>query len=137
MVGIRLRTARTGEPSSEHSFINLWANNADNASAEVQFASMMRREPFVDRSRRLELLNELSALSTSTWVDDDANMRVPFRLRDLRDPSRLQLFLDIWRRYLDEFHSYEVAASDSELDSDHITAGDEVVAPDAVADARQ
>lgn len=73
---------------------------------------MMRREPFVDRARRLGLLNELSALSTSTWVDDDANMRVPFRLRDLRDPSRLQLFLDIWRRYLDEFHSYEVAASD-------------------------
>lgn len=137
MVGIRLRTARTGEPSSEHSFINLWANNADNASAEVQFASMMRREPFVDRSRRLELLNELSALSTSTWVDDDANMRVPFRLRDLRDPSRLQLFLDIWRRYLDEFHSYEVAASDPELNSDGITAGDDVVAPDAVADARQ
>jgi hypothetical protein len=42
-----------------------------------------------------------------------------------------------WRRYLDEFHSYEVAASDPELNSDGISAGDDVVAPDAVADARQ
>jgi hypothetical protein len=114
VAGIRLRTARSGDPPSEHSFINLWANNADNASAEVQFASMMRREPFVDRARRLELLNELSALSTTTWVEDDVNMRVPFRLRDVRDPSQLQLFLEIWRRYLDEFHSYDNSRADAD-----------------------
>lgn len=113
--GIRLRTARPEDPPSEHSFINLFANSADNASAEVQFASMARREPFSDRAKREQVLNELSAISTSTWGEDDVNMRVPFRLRDLRDPQHLETFLSIWGRYLDEFHSidYEEAGGES------------------------
>ena len=112
--GIRVRTARTGDPTSEHSFINLYANSADNASAEVQFASMARREPFSDRGKRVQLLNELSAISTSTWDEDDINMRVPFRLRDLRDPQHLERFLGIWRSYVDEFHSIDYAEAGAE-----------------------
>jgi len=64
--GVRLRTSRPDDKASEHSFINLYANSADNASAEVQFASMARREPFVGRAQRVELLSELSAIATST-----------------------------------------------------------------------
>jgi hypothetical protein len=85
---------------------------------------MMRREPFVDRARGLELLNELSALSTTTWVEDDVNMRVPFRLRDVRDRSQLQLFLEIWRRYLDEFHSYDNSGGEGEEDVEDAIPGD-------------
>jgi hypothetical protein len=84
--GLRLRTARPDDPTSEHSFINLYANSADNASAEVQFASMAKREPFVDRRRRVELLNQLNSLSTSTSDEEVVNMRLQFRIRDLRDP---------------------------------------------------
>lgn len=122
--GIRLRTARPGDPTSEHSFINLYANSADNASAEVQFASMARREPFSDRAKRVELLNELSAISTSTWDEDDINMRVPFRLRDLRDPQHLERFLGIWRRYVDEFHSVDYEEAASKLEEEGLTPGD-------------
>ncbi|HCF99016.1 MAG TPA: hypothetical protein DEV93_00565 [Chloroflexi bacterium] len=116
--GIRLRTSRPGDPASEHSFINLYANSADNASAEVQFASIARREPFTDRARRIQLLNELSSISTSTWVEDDVDMRVPFRVRDLRDPHHLETFLGIWHVYIDEFHSIDYVpegAADEEL----------------------
>jgi len=112
--GMRLRTARSGDPASEHTFLNLWANSSDSASAEVQFASMMRREPFIDRAKRLELLNSLNALSTTTWTEPDVDMRVPFRLRDLRDGQRLQRFLDIWREYLNDFHSMDVSDIDPE-----------------------
>jgi hypothetical protein len=122
--GIRLRTARPGDPTSEHSFINLYANSADNASAEVQFASMARREPFSDRAKRVELLNELSAISTSTWDEDDINMRVPFRLRDLRDPQHLERFLGIWRRYVDEFHSVDYEEAAGKLEEEGLTPGD-------------
>jgi hypothetical protein len=120
--GVQLRTSRPGDKASEHSFLNLYANSADNASAEVQFASMARREPFVARAKRVELLSELSAIATSTWSEDDVNMRVPFRLRDLRDPQHLEVFLDIWRRYLDEFHSAEFAAEPAD-DGDHTESG--------------
>jgi hypothetical protein len=121
--GIRIRTERPGDPTSGHSFINLFANSADNASAEVQFASMARREPFVDRAKRIELLNELSALSTSTWGEADVDMRVPFRLRDLRDPQHLDAFLNIWNVYLDSFHSVDYGpdnhgALEEDLDGD-------------------
>jgi hypothetical protein len=119
--GIRVRTQRPDDSTSEHSFINLFANSADNASAEVQFSSMARREPFVDRAKRIELLNQLSALSTSTWAEDDVDMRVPFRLRDLRDPAQLGAFLNIWNAYLDAFHSVEPQSNErdgSEDDAD-------------------
>ncbi|HEV2034079.1 MAG TPA: DUF4268 domain-containing protein [Candidatus Dormibacteraeota bacterium] len=112
--GIRVRTARHGDPTSEHSFLNLYANSADNASAEVQFASMARREPFSERGKRVQLLNELSAISTSTWDEDDINKRVAFRLRDLRDPQHLERFIGIWRSYVDEFHSVDYTEGDAE-----------------------
>ena len=120
--GIRIRTTRPNDPGSEHSFINLYANSADNASAEVQFASMARRDPFVDPGNRLQLLNELSAISTSTWVEGDINMRVPFRLRDLRDPDHLKTFLTIFSRYLDEFHSVESAYGHDDVVGEGLSA---------------
>jgi len=124
--GIRLRTARADDPTSEHSFLNLYANSADNASAEVQFASMARREPFADRTIRRQLLNELSALSTSTWADEDIDMRVPFRLRDLRDPQHLERFLQIWDRYIDTFHSTDYSEESSNgVDEGEIPEGAE------------
>lgn len=126
---MRLRTARSGDPASEHTFLNLWANSSDSASAEVQFASMMRREPFIDRAKRLELLNSLNALSTTTWTEPDVDMRVPFRLRDLRDGQRLQRFLDIWREYLNDFHSMDISDIDPEEE------GEEDRAPVELAEA--
>lgn len=63
-VGIRLRTARSGDPPSEHSFINLRANDADNASAEVQFTSMM------DRSRLAQLGNPTTVSSRARKESD-------------------------------------------------------------------
>jgi hypothetical protein len=113
--GVRLRTARPADPTSEHSFLNLYVNSADNASAEVQFASMARREPFSDRGVRVQLLNQLSAISTSTWDEDDVDMRVPFRLRDLRDPQHLETFLRIWSGYLDAFHSADNAEAATDV----------------------
>jgi hypothetical protein len=124
--GIRIRTQRPGDSTSEQSFINLFANSADNASAEVQFASMARREPLVDRAKGIELLNQLSALSTSTWAEDDVDMRVPFRLRDLRDPAQLDAFLNIWNAYLDAFHSVVFQSNDGDGPTDDIEMANEV-----------
>jgi len=125
--GVRLRTARATDSTSEHSFLNLYVNSADNASAEVQFASMARREPFSDRAMRVQLLNELSAISTSTWDEDGINMRVPFRLRDLRDPQHLEKFLRVWGGYLDAFHSADYAEATTDV-------GDEVAIPNGAGE---
>jgi len=58
-------------------------------------------------------------------------MRVPFRLRDLRDPQHLEIFLDIWRRYLDEFHSPEFAG-DGTADSEDAESFEDKVMPTAL-----
>jgi hypothetical protein len=76
---------------------------------------MARREPFSDRGVRVQLLNQLSAISTSTWDEDDVDMRVPFRLRDLRDPQHLETFLRIWSGYLDAFHSADNAEAATDV----------------------
>ena len=115
--GIRLRTSRPDDKASAHSFLILYANTGDNVSAEVQFASMARREPFVARAKRVALLDELNAIATTPWGEDDVDMRVPFRLRDLRDSQHWEVFLNIWRRYLDTFHSDKATAANGDNES--------------------
>ncbi|MFC4033871.1 hypothetical protein ACFO3J_20650 [Streptomyces polygonati] len=88
---------------TSNSSLTLYPGSGRGGVAEVVFAHMANREPFVDRARRMELLNRLNEMECVSLPEGKLELRPSFRLSVLEDDTNrerlyatLSWFRDCW-----------------------------------------
>ncbi|MFJ8040453.1 DUF262 domain-containing protein [Kitasatospora sp. NPDC096147] len=101
-----LMLGRAGAPGQGIWPLTLYPGGGRGGTAEVVFAHMANREPFVDRARRAELLDRLNALDGVTIPEGKLELRPNFRLAVLEKSQDLELleaallwFRDRWEEH--------------------------------------
>ncbi|MGA5293000.1 GmrSD restriction endonuclease domain-containing protein [Streptomyces koyangensis] len=80
-----LMLGRAGAPGQGIWPLTLYPGGGRGGTAEVVFAHLANREPFTDRTRRAELLNQLNALEGVAIPEGKLELRPSFRLSVLED----------------------------------------------------
>ncbi|NJQ17050.1 GmrSD restriction endonuclease domain-containing protein [Streptomyces bohaiensis] len=100
-----LMLGRAGLPGQGIWPLTLYPGSGRGGTAEVVFAHMARREPFVERERRVELLNRLNAVDGVAIPEGKLALRPTFRLAVLEDAANrerllttLAWFRDCWEQ---------------------------------------
>ncbi|MFF9592789.1 DUF262 domain-containing protein [Streptomyces sp. NPDC014646] len=100
-----LMLGRAGAPGQGIWPLTLYPGSGRGGTAEVVFAHMANREPFVNRTRRAELLNRLNAMEGVSLPEGKLELRPNFRLSVLEDDANrehlyatLAWFRDCWEQ---------------------------------------